>query len=92
MPRTFLSENRHSITTSEYLSEIWGLSISQAELTLKVTTQKLTRSEIMPLVRRYRANWMFDVRRIHGTMSTNIMDARYQSIHDENYCQVFGNK
>ena len=35
---------------------------------------------------------MFDVRRIHGTMSTNTMDARCQSINDKNYCQVFGNK
>ena len=35
---------------------------------------------------------MFDVRRIHGTMSTNTMDAICQSIHDEKYCQVFGNK
>ena len=25
-------------------------------------------------------------------MSTNTMDSRCQSIHDENYCQVFGNK
>ena len=35
---------------------------------------------------------MFDVRRIHGTMSTDTMDARCQLIHDEKYCQVFGNK
>ena len=34
---------------------------------------------------------MFDVRRIHGTNSTNSMDARCQSIHDKKYCQVFGN-
>ena len=35
---------------------------------------------------------MFNVRRIHGTMSTDTMDSRCQSIHNENYCQVFGNK
>ena len=35
---------------------------------------------------------MFDVRRIHGTMSTNTMDAICQSINDKKYCQVFGNK
>ena len=35
---------------------------------------------------------MFGVCRIHGKMSTNTMDVRYQSIHDENYCQVSGNK
>ena len=35
---------------------------------------------------------MFGVHRIHGTMSTNTMDARCQSIHDKKYCQGFGNK
>ena len=52
----------------------------------------MTISEIMSLARRYRADRMFDAHRIHGTMSTNTMDARCQSIHDERYCQVFGNK
>ena len=35
MPRTFVSENRHSSTTSEDLNERWGLSKYQAALTLK---------------------------------------------------------
>ena len=43
MPQTFLSENRHSSTTPEDLSERWGLSLALAELTLKATTQKLNR-------------------------------------------------
>ena len=47
---------------------------------------------MMPLTQRYRADWMFNVRRIHGTMSTDTMNSRSQSIHDEKYCQVFGNK
>ena len=92
MPRTFLSKNINSSTTSEDLSKRWGLSISQAALTLKETTQNLTRSPILPLEQRYISDQMFDVRRIHGTMSTNTMDARCQSIHDEKYRQVFGNK
>ena len=92
MPRTILSENRHCSTTAEDLSERWGLSISQAALTLKGMTQNLIRSAIMPLARRYRAYWMFHIHRIHGTMSTDTMDARCQSIHDEKYYQVFGNK
>ena len=35
---------------------------------------------------------MFDICIIHGKMSTNTMDAICQSIQDETYCQVFGNK
>ena len=75
LPRTFLSSKRHSITTPEDLSKRWGLSLAQAALTLKATTQRLTRSALMPLARRYRADRMFDVRQIHGTMSTDTMDS-----------------
>ena len=78
MPQTFLSKNRYSSTTAEDLSEIWGLSIYQAALTLKATTQKLTRSALMPLAQRYRSDLMFDVIRIHGKIYTNTMYARYQ--------------
>ena len=76
IPQKFLSENRHSSTTEEDLSKIWGISISQAALTLKETTQKLTRSAIMTLTRRYRDDQTFDVCRIYRTMYTNTMDAR----------------
>ena len=78
MPRTFLSDNRHSSTTSEYSSDRWRLSISKAVVTLKATTQKLTRSAIMTLEQRYKADLMLGVFRIHGTMSTYTMEARYQ--------------
>ena len=49
MPRTFLFYSRHSSTAAEDHSKRWGLSISQAALILKATTQNLTRSAIMPL-------------------------------------------
>ena len=35
---------------------------------------------------------MFEVRQIHGTMSNNTMDTRCQSIHQDKYLQIFGNK
>ena len=35
---------------------------------------------------------MFEVQQIHGTMSTDTMDASCQSIHQDKYLQVFGNK
>ena len=91
-PRTFLSSKRHLITTPEDPSERWGLSLAQAALTLKATTQRLTISALMPLAQRYRADRMFDVRQIHGTMSNDTMNTRCQSIHQDKYLQVFGNK
>ena len=47
LPRTFLSSKRHSSTTPEDLIERWGLSLAQATLTLKATTQKLVRSVVI---------------------------------------------
>ena len=76
MPRMFLSENRHSSTITEDLSKIWDLSLSQDALSLKATTQKMNRSEIIPLARRYRSDRMFGVLKIHGTISTNTIDSR----------------
>ena len=35
---------------------------------------------------------MFEVKRIHGMMSTDTMDARCKSINGQKYSQVFGNK
>ena len=61
LPRIFLSSKWHSSTTLEYLSKRWGLSLAQATLTLKATTQKLVRSAVMPLTRRYRADHIIDV-------------------------------
>ena len=91
-PYTFLSKDRHSSTTPEALSERWGLSIPQAKLTLKATTRNLIRSAIMPLARRYRADRMFQPRRIEGTFATDTMNMRCKSIHGDQYCQVFANK
>ena len=56
LPRTFLLSKRHSSTTPEDLSERWGLSLAQATPTLKDIIQKLVRSAVMPLARRYRAD------------------------------------
>ena len=63
-PRDFLSEERHLNTTSEDLSKRWGISVAQVALTLKSTTQKLVQLEIIPLSCRYRADFMFNVKRL----------------------------
>ena len=89
---TFLLSERHTNTTAEDLSERWSISVAQAALTLKATTQRLKHSSLMPLSRRYRADRMFGVKRLNCMMATNTLDARVKSIHGQQYCQVFGNK
>ena len=89
---TFFLSERHTNTTSEDLSERWSISVAQVALTLKATTQRLRRSALMPLRRRYRAYRMFGVKRLNCMMETDTLDARVKSIHGQQYCQVFGNK
>ena len=62
---TFLSSERHTNTTAEDLSKRWSISVAQAALTLKATTQRLKRFALMPLSRRYRADRMFGVKRLN---------------------------
>ena len=56
LPKPLLLSRRHSSTTPEDLSKRWGLSLAQATLNLKATTQKLVRLAVIPLARRYQAD------------------------------------
>ena len=58
-PTTFQSSQRHLTVDASSLSDRWGISVAQAALTLKATTQKYVRSALLPLARRYRVDRMF---------------------------------
>ena len=60
------------------MSEIWSISVAQAKLTLKATTQRLKRSALMPLSRRYRADRMFGVKQLDFIMDTDMMHVKEQ--------------
>ena len=47
-PTTFQSSQRYSTVDSSSLSDRWGISVAQAALTLKATTQKYVRSALLP--------------------------------------------
>jgi hypothetical protein len=47
--RTFVSDKRHSKLTAELLAERFGISPTWAQLTLRVTTQQVIRSAILPI-------------------------------------------
>ena len=57
--RMFQSKEPHSTITPSDLSERWYIGLGQVTQTLKVTTQWLMCSAILPLVRRYRVDRMF---------------------------------
>lgn len=74
------------------LAEKWGISLSKAMQTLNVTTQRLVRSAVLPIARRYRADRMLERPRIRGTLYSDTYDGRYTSIDGNRYAQVFANQ
>jgi hypothetical protein len=89
---TFQSTKRHTDVSAQDLSERWCISLKQAADTLKRTTQRLIRSAILPLGRRYRADRMFERPRLRGDWSTDTFDGRVKSKDGNRYAQVFANK
>jgi hypothetical protein len=62
--KTFQSKGRHSSVSPEDLSKRWQIGLEQSKETLKRTTQRVIRSAVMPLARRYRADRMFQNKRL----------------------------
>ena len=57
---TFQSKSRHCSVTPEDLSERWLIGLKQAKDTIRNTTQRILRSALLPLARRYRADRMYE--------------------------------
>ena len=92
LPRVFQTKGRHSDVTPEDLSERWSISIAQAALTLKATTQKYLRSALMPLSRRYRVDRFFEQKQFRAHVYSDTLDGRTRSILGNRYGQVFATK
>jgi len=90
--RTFESKERHTLVTPEALSERWSIGLGQARETLKRTTQRIGRLAVMPLARRYRADQIFEKRRLRGKWFTDTLDGRVTSKDGNWYGQVFANR
>ena len=53
------SEHKITVSASD-LSERWFIGLKQATQTIKSTSQRLLRLEILPLAQRYRADRMYE--------------------------------
>jgi hypothetical protein len=90
--RTFATGKRHSDVSAQELSERWFIGIAQAHETIKVTTQNYTRSAILPLSRRYRADRIYEKPLLRGDYYTDTMDGRCKSLDGNRYAQIMANK
>ena len=86
---TFQSKGRHSSVSPQDLSERWFIGLKKAKDTIKNTTQRILRSALLTLARRYRADRMYERPRIRSTIYTNTMDGQHKSLDGNKYAQVF---
>ena len=89
---SFVSNKRHPKLSAERLSELWGIGLHRAQATLDVTTQRGTRSAILPLSRRYRADRHFNMKRLDGKFATDTLFADIRSLNSHTCAQVYSHK
>ena len=92
LARMFQSKERHLTVIPSNLSERWYIGLGQATQMLKVSTQWLMRSAILPLAGRYCADRMFIRPRIRGTIYTDTMNGHYKSLDGNKHAQIFANE
>ena len=90
-PRTFVSKERHTSITAAELSEQWLIGLRQATDTLKKTTQRIVRSAVLPLGRRYKADRIYELSRLPREWFTDTIHGRTVSRDRNKYGQVFAN-
>ena len=90
--KTFQISECHTDVTAYALSERWVISLAQATITLKKTTQKFLRIAVLPLASRYRTDRLFTRKTLQGQWSCDTMNGRCKSMDDKQYDQVFVNK
>lgn len=91
-PRSYVSSDRHSYVSAENLSDRWLIGPKQAAKTVEVTTQKGTRSAILPLSRRYRGDLFYQKKRLNIHLYTDTYYGRCKSLQGNNCAQIFGAK
>jgi hypothetical protein len=90
--RTFVSNKRHGKKTADSIAELWCIGPKRAKATLNATTQRGIRSAILPLSRRYRADRMYNLKRLNGRFATDTLYADIKSLNQHKYAQMFTHK
>ena len=90
--RTFISHDRHRKVTADLLSELWCIGTKRATATVDATTQRGTRSAMLPLSRRYRADRVYSLKRLNGRFLTDTLYADIKSLNQNTCAHVYTHK
>jgi hypothetical protein len=70
---TFVSTERYFKISVDLIAERFGIGPERAKATLRATTQRGMRSAILPIGCQYRADRMFNVKRLTGKFATDTL-------------------
>ena len=90
--RTFVSLDRHTTVTAEPLVETFMIGPQRAKASLRATTQRGTRSTILPIGRRYRADCMYNFPRLHTKFASHILWVNKKSLRSNVASQIYSHK
>ena len=90
--QTYTSTERHIKMSAEVLADRFGIRLERARQTLRVTTQRGTRSALLPISRRYRADRQFDVKQLKGKFATNTIWAKSKTLRGNVASQIYSHK
>ena len=90
--QTYTSTERHAKVSAEVLADRFAIGIERAHQTLRATLQRGTRSAILPIGRRYRADRQFRVKRLDGKFATDTLWAKTKSLRGNVATQIYSNK
>ena len=76
--KTFDTSERKSTVSASHLSKRWFIGLKQATQTIKSTSQRLLRSAILPLLRLYRADRMYEHPRLRGVVYTDTTHGHFK--------------
>ena len=88
----YTSRERHAERSAVTLANRFGIGITRAQDTMRVTTQRGTRSALLPLSRRYRADRQFGVKRLAISMATDALYGPTKSVRGNIASQVYSHK
>ena len=77
---------------AEVLAGRFGIGLERARQTMRATTQRGTRSTLLPISRRYRADRQFDVNKLKGKFATDTIWAKSRTLRGNVSSQVYSHK
>jgi hypothetical protein len=72
-------QDRHIQVNAQNIASMWGIGINQARATLQCTTQHGVQSALLPLSRRYRADRMYNLKRLNSKFATDTFYSDHKS-------------